>query len=335
MEFSDRIGRRMKLHDIHVFLAVVQAGSMGKAAALLNTTQSAISRSIADLENTMGVQLFDRSPKGIETTQYGRALLKRSIAVFDELKQSVRDIEFLADPTTGEISIACSSAIAFTFIPHVMERFVKKYPRVVLQFDEVASASATRNFPELRDRKYDLILTRGLLLPTKEQSSDDLNVETLFDDPLVIAAGIQSKWAARRRKIDLAELVNEPWIMQPPQTWNYQHLAEVFHARGLPMPKAGMETLSMPVITHFLASGQFIAAMPKSVVHFNSLKVLPVDFPARPWPVNVVTLRNRTLSPVVARFIECAREVAKSIPGRQAGHSTCRRKPSVRGRDEG
>src|SRR5215470_7071360 len=99
--------------------------------------------------------------------------------------------------------------------------------------------------------------------------------------------------------------------------------------------KGGMETLSMPVITHFLAGGQFIAAMPKSVVHFNSLKVLPVDFPARPWPVNVVTLRNRTLSPVVARFIECAREVAKSIPGRQAGHSACRRKPSVRGRDEG
>src|SRR5262252_4877050 len=216
MEFSDRIGRRMKLHDIHVLIAVVQAGSMGKAAVLLNTTQSAISRSIADLENTMGVQLLDRSPKGIETTQYGRALLNRSIAVFDELKQSVRDIEFLADPTTGQISIACSSAIAFTLIPHVIERFVKRFPRVVLQFDEVASASATRNFPELRDRKYDLILTRGLLLPTKEQSSDDLNVETLFDDPLVIAAGIQSKWAARRRKIDLAELVNAAWIMQPP-----------------------------------------------------------------------------------------------------------------------
>ena len=279
----------------------------------------------------MGVRLLDRSPQGVEATNYGRALLKRSIAVFDELKQSVRDIEFLADPTTGQISIACSSAIAFTLIPHVIERFVKGYPRVVLQFDEVASASATRNFPELRDRKYDLILTRGLLLPTKEQSSDDLNVETLFDDPLVIAAGIQSKWAARRRKIDLAELVNTAaWIMQPPRTWNYQHLAEVFHARGLPMPKAGMETLSMPVITHFLASGQFIAAMPKSVVHFNSLKVLPVDFPAHPWPVNVVTLRNRTLSPVVARFIECAREVAKSISGRRAGHSTRRWKPSVR-----
>src|SRR5207249_4792000 len=82
------------------------------------------------------------------------ALLKRSIAVFDELKQSVRDIEFLADPTTGELRIACPLAIAFTVIPHIIERFVKKYPRAVLHVDEVASASATHDFRELRERKY-------------------------------------------------------------------------------------------------------------------------------------------------------------------------------------
>ena len=91
MQFSDRIGRRMKLHDIHVLMAVVQAGSMGKAAALLNTTQSAISRSIADLEHAVGVRLLDRNPHGIEPTQYGRGLLKRGVAAFDELKQSVQD----------------------------------------------------------------------------------------------------------------------------------------------------------------------------------------------------------------------------------------------------
>src|ERR1700704_2320096 len=99
--------------------------------------------------------------------------------LLDELKQSVRDIEFLADPTTGEINIACSSAIAFTFIPHVMERFSKKYPRVILHFEEVASASGTRNFPELRDRKYDLILTRGMLLQGKEPLVEEFNIETL------------------------------------------------------------------------------------------------------------------------------------------------------------
>ena len=76
MQFSDRIGRRMKLHDLHVLMSVVQAGSMGKAAALLNTTQSAISRSIADLEHAIGARLLDRNPQGVEPTQYGSALLK-------------------------------------------------------------------------------------------------------------------------------------------------------------------------------------------------------------------------------------------------------------------
>jgi DNA-binding transcriptional LysR family regulator len=112
--------------------------------------------------------------------------------------------------------------------------------------------------------------------------------------------------AARRRKIDLAELVDESWIMQGPHSWNYRNLAEACHARGLPMPKASLVTLSMSVITHFLAAGQFITSMPRSVAYFKSL-------PVRPWPVNIVTLKNRTLSPVVERFIECAREVTRPM----------------------
>src|SRR6266704_1358299 len=210
IDWESQIGRRLRLRDLHVFFTVVQHGSMAKAAGQLGVSQPAVSEVIADLEHALGVRLLDRSPQGIEPTMYGNALLKRSIAVFDELKQSVRDIEFLADPTTGELRIACPLAIAFTVIPHVIERFVKKYPRVVSHFDELNSA-ATRDFRELRDRKYDLILARGWSLQAEEPTADDLNIEFLFDDQLVIVAGTHSKWAARRRKIDLAELVDEPW----------------------------------------------------------------------------------------------------------------------------
>ena len=101
--------------------------------------------------------------------------------------------------------------------------------------------------------------------------------------------------------------------MQAPHTWNYQRLAEAVHARGLAMPRASLVTPSMPVMTHFVAKGLFIAACPRSVAHFNSLKVLPVDLPVQPWAVTIVTLKHRTLSPVVERFIECARAVAKEI----------------------
>src|SRR5712672_3274086 len=94
MQLSDRIGLRMKLHDLHVLMAVVQAGSMSKAAALLNTTQPAISRSIAELERTIGVRLLERNPQGVEPTEYGRALLDGGVAVFDDLRQAGKNIVF-------------------------------------------------------------------------------------------------------------------------------------------------------------------------------------------------------------------------------------------------
>jgi DNA-binding transcriptional LysR family regulator len=322
IDWESQIGRRLRLRDLHVFHAVVQHGSMAKAAAQLGVSQPAVSEVIADLEHALGVRLLDRSSQGVEPTMYGDALVKRSIAVFDELKQGVRDIENLADPEKGEIRVACSLAIAFTVIPHVIERFAEKYPRVVLHFDEMASA-VTRTFPELRERKYDLVLARGSALQGKVQQPDDLNVAVLFDDPLVIAAGMQTPWA-RRRKIDLAELVDEPWIMQAPETWNHQRLEEAFAACGLAMPKASVVTLSMPVLTHFLAKGRYITACPRSVAHFNALKVLPVDLPVRPWHVEVVTLKNRTLSPAAQRFIDCAREVARSLGGSPGGRRNAR-----------
>ena len=313
IDWDNQIGHRLRLRDLHVFFTVAQDGSMSKAAARIGVSTPTVSEVIAGLEHGLGVRLFDRGPKGVEPTRYGDALLKRALTVFDELKQSIKDIEYLEDPASGEIRISSPLAIAFTVIPHVFERFTERYPRVVLHFDEVTSSAATRDYRELRERKYDLILERGSPTETEVRAADDLNIETLFDDQLVIVAGSKNKWATRRRKIDLAELVNEPWIMQAPHVWNHLVLSEAFRARGLAMPRASMVTLSMSVITHFLAGGRFITSMPRSVAHFKSLKILPLDLPSRPWPVNVVTLRNRTLSPVVDRFIESARDFTRPM----------------------
>src|SRR3954463_2360727 len=103
MQLSDRIGSRLKLHDLHVFMAVVNAGGMGNASRLLNTSQPAISRSIAELEGTFGVRLLDRNRRGVEATKFGRALLECATAVFDDLRQGVKNVEFLNDPTVGEV----------------------------------------------------------------------------------------------------------------------------------------------------------------------------------------------------------------------------------------
>jgi DNA-binding transcriptional LysR family regulator len=104
MNEIDRIERRLKLHDMRVLMFVVQAGSMSKAAERLGTAQPALSRSIAELEHALGVRLLDRSPRGVEPTAYGRALIKRGVAVFDELRQGSRTSSF--SPTRRLVNCA-------------------------------------------------------------------------------------------------------------------------------------------------------------------------------------------------------------------------------------
>ena len=108
MPWSDRIGRRFKLRDLHILLAVVQSGSMGKAAGQLAMSQPVVSKAVSDMEHALGVRLLDRSRRGVELTTYGRAVIKRGAAVFDELRECVKEIEFLTDPTAGEIEIAAA-----------------------------------------------------------------------------------------------------------------------------------------------------------------------------------------------------------------------------------
>src|SRR5262249_1003465 len=101
MHWDNRVGPRLKLRDLNIMLAVAEAASITKAATRLAISQPAVSRAVADIEHALGVALFDRSPQGVEPTPYGHALLKRGVAVFDELKQGMQDIAFLADPTVG------------------------------------------------------------------------------------------------------------------------------------------------------------------------------------------------------------------------------------------
>jgi DNA-binding transcriptional LysR family regulator len=310
MEWESRLGRRLRVRDIYILSTVVSFGSMAKAARHLAMSQPAVSEAIANLEHILHVRLLDRSPRGVEPTIYADALLKRSGAVFDELKQSVRDIQTLADPTTGELTIGCPESIAATQVPRIMRRFAEKYPRVVLNVDDVPSP-AIRS-AGLRERKFDLIFARLRLPPPDDYLVDDLNIEFLFDDPLVVAAGKRSRWAGRRT-IDLAELIDEPWLLSPQGTWTYRWVADAFQSRALRMPRIALATFSIHIRDHFLATGEFITVEPQSIAERCSLKTLPVDLPAWQFPVTIVTLKNRTLSPVAERFIACAREVGKSI----------------------
>jgi DNA-binding transcriptional LysR family regulator len=208
--WEKQIGRRLRLRDLHVFFTVIQHGSMAKAAAELGISQPSVSELIADLEHALGVRLFDRSTRGVEPTMYGDALLTRGQAAFDELRQGIRDIEFLSDPAAGEIRLGCAEAIAPGLLPPIIERLSQKHPRVSLRVSHI-----TANPPELRglqDRKLDLVMG-----PVGKSLPAGYHAETLVHDTIQVVAGAKSRWA-RQRKIEIGDLADEHWIMTPSET---------------------------------------------------------------------------------------------------------------------
>lgn len=313
MRLSDRIGRRIKLQDVHILMMVVQAGSMGKAARHLNTSQPNISKSVADLERALGVRLLDRHHQGIEPTKFGRALLDGGAVVFDELRQTVKNIDFLADPAAGEVRVGSNPLLAASFTSAVVDRLSQRYPRIMTH---LATGDVESLHRRLSERDVDLLIA-WKIGPLAE---DRLAFEFLFDDICVVATSAQSPWA-RRRKIALAELINEPWVLPQRGRGMASIAMEAFRASGLGYPRTTVVTDSPHVRMSLLATGRFLTIFPTSALMFPTqhleLKVLPVELPMARVPSGIVTLKNRTLSPVTQLFIDNARDVAKSLVRRK------------------
>ena len=232
MQLSDRLGRRVKLHDLHVLMTVAQAGSMSRAAQLLNTTQPAISRSIADLEQTIGVRLLDRGRHGVEPTEYGRALLAGGVAMFDDLRQAVKNIEFLADPTIGEVRVGTHDPMIVGLLPAIFDQLHRKYAGISISV--TPTLGGTQQYRDLRERKVDLFLGR-MTLPVE----DDIHAETLFYDRVLVVAGPKSRWS-HRRKVELSQLADDHWCLPPPDSTIGSLVADAFRGPGMKFPPKGV-----------------------------------------------------------------------------------------------
>lgn len=311
MQLSDRIGRRLKLQDLHVLIAVVQAGTMGKAAQQLNTTQPNVSRAIADLEHAVGVRLLDRHRQGVTPTDYGRALLDCGMAVFDDLRRGVKTIELLSDPGAGEVRVGSTIYTGETFVTAVIERLSRRYPRVV--FHLVTSDETDALYRELSERNVDFLISRK----GGRFSEERFTFEALYDPSLVVMAGSRSRWA-RRRRIALADLIDEPWVLPPPEGIMGPAYLEVFRASGLEHPRIAVFATQPGARLNLVGTGRFLT-MQTSVLRFSKtpkVTVLPVKLQHARAPVGMISLKNRTLSPVAQLFIETARDVAKPLARR-------------------
>ena len=181
-----------------------------------------------------------------------------------------------------------------------------------MTFHVMVSGAMTSLLSELRERNLDLAILRM----AGPNPGKDLKGEILFHDPLVVMTGQNNPWV-RRRDIELSDLVDEPWILPPPNISVGQLVAEAFRARGLAVPRSSVITSSVHMRHNMLVTGRFLAMLPSAMLQFptyrGSLRALPIEMPETFRPIGLVTLKKRDLSPVAKLFVNCAREVGKPL----------------------
>lgn len=254
-DWAERIGRRLTLWDLSILLTAVEAGSMSKAADQLRVSQPAISKTIALLEREVGAQLVSRSSRGIEPTEHGRALLERGRAALDELKRAVREMEVLSDPQSGELRIAANEVALSGVVGTVINRLYERFPGIV--FDIVPAYTHAAQIHELELGNVELVV--GQI----GQSAVDRHLEVieLFQEQLVVAAGPHSPWI-QRSKVELADLLDEPWAFSPLNGISGQSMEQAFRASGLDLPRITVVASSMQLMQRLVMENDFLALFP-------------------------------------------------------------------------
>jgi DNA-binding transcriptional LysR family regulator len=145
---------------------------------------------------------------------------------------------------------------------------------------------------------------------------DELSAEILFYDSFVILTAASNP-LTRRRKLTLADLEKEPWTLFPYDSVFGSFIAETFRANELEPPRLTVPSLSVYLQNELLATGRFLTVLPGFMLkipgRLPALKALPVALPNKPLPIGIITLKDRTPTPIARLFIDSVRAIAKSL----------------------
>jgi len=308
MQWDDRVGRRLRLKDLHTLQTVAEIGSMAKASQRLALSQPAISKAIADMEHVLGVSLLDRSARGVALTEQGRVLVARTRVIFDEVKHGIAEIAQLSDPTQGEVRIGTIEPYAGV-LSEIISRMTRRYPRITYH---VTVGDTDMLVRRLRERSIDLMLTRWNALT----QADDLAAEILCPSMLMIVAD-KSHPMAKRKQLSLPDLMQERWALSPPDTFLGRVVADLFVRRKLPLPRNTVTTTSTFMRLNLMANDRFLSVLPTTLLRQRSnrawLRALEIDLGDSSGQIAVITIKDRRCSGAVKLFRECSLAFGKDV----------------------
>ena len=302
----------MKLHHIRDFLAVVEKGSMRAAAKQLGLGQPALSRSIRDLEQEIGVPLVERHARGVNITAMGEQFARRAGAASQELRRAVDELHQMQGNMQGQV-VACLSSLAHVMLlPSVLGPFRKRYAQVELRIIEGVYPVIERR---LLDGSVDFYLGAA---PPAGDIAAALRQEKLLDNQRIVLA---RKNHPRRHATSLSELVAADWITTSITRDPQAEFADLFARHNLPAPRLALYAESLLTWLIALTSTDFIAISPRQ---FETMKILsrelvriPVKETLSSPPLMLIQRSSLPLTPAAEYFADLLR--AASLEYRQEG----------------
>ena len=297
----------MKLHQLRDMIAVADLGSIRAGARHLNISQSAITKSIQQLERELDVPLFERQKRGVVLTPMGALFVQRARAASAELLRAQEEINQHRGVETGRVTISLSTVPHMALLPSVIEPFIRRYPNVKLTIQEALGFSSVD--AQLRSGAVDAYI--GVASSTKVPS--DYQVETLFANQRIVVARAGHPLA---QATSLKELVDARWLVS-----NVAAAAGDFtttfrkHRIKLPERITYASTILSQLV--MLLNSDMLLIAPKQVIEFPAYQGLLVPVPVREAidapSVDMIRRASSPLTPAAEHFCDLLRRAAVAL----------------------
>ncbi|GJJ01685.1 galactose-binding protein [Duganella rhizosphaerae] len=299
---------RLKTRQLLLLIALDDEGTLMRAAEVLCMTQPAASKQLKELEDMLGIALFERLPRGMEPTIYGESMIRHARMALTSLARAHEDIVALRSGLAGQVDLGSIMTPAMRLLPCAITRVKKLAPllRIGVQVE-----SSMVLLERLQRGNFDFLLARM----TGLSDNADLQYEELAAEPVVVVARIGHPLAVRGR-LALYELASAPWIMPPPGSILRQRFDQQFHNAGLEPPGDVVDTSEIVLITSMLQMSDALNVMSADVAlryqELGLLTVLPIELACQMDPYGIIRRRDRLLSPGAELLLQAIRRQAST-----------------------
>ena len=299
----------MKLRQLQYLIAIAESGSIRQASRDLNISQSAITKSIQQLEDYLNTKLLNRNSHGVALTATGQALFERAKVVDAEIRNAHNDVESVRDAIKGEVRILASPSVAIGLLPKAVVEFKRERPNTNFRIDE---GVYPENLAAVRIGEADFAIC---MLPERliEQG---LSLEFLIKDRLTIAVRTENP-LVKKRNLSLGRLQKMNWVTYQRSPSSRDIFSKLFQINGLQMPENVIECTSLAATIALIASSDNITIFPRHMFAENTIdyRIKPLNLKTRmpSWNIAVIFRNKNSLSPICKLFLEKLRSVYSSM----------------------